>query len=92
MKTLTRPTRPYLDARGPQKATEVTKPIAEATLAHERGLRVNAGHGLNYENTPGIFVVPHLVTLDTGHAIVSRTVLAGLRQAVGKILKVDGAL
>jgi pyridoxine 5-phosphate synthase len=78
----------YADARGTQKATEVTKLIAAATLAHERGLRVNAGHGLNYENTPGIFVVPHLDTLNTGHAIVSRAVFVGLRQAVSEMLKV----
>ena len=88
MKTLTRPTRPYLDARGPQKATEVTKLIAAAVLAHERGLRVNAGHGLNYENTPGIFVVPHLDILNIGHAIISRAVFVGLRQAVSEMLKV----
>jgi pyridoxine 5-phosphate synthase len=78
----------YADASGPQKATAVTKLIAAATLAHERGLRVNAGHGLNYENTPGIFVVPHLDTLNTGHAIVSRAVFVGLRQAVSEMLKV----
>ena len=78
----------YAGAHGPQKATEVAKLIGAATLAHERGLRVNAGHGLNYENTPGIFVVPHLDTLNTGHAIVSRAVFVGLRQAVSEMLKV----
>ena len=39
---------------------EIKKLVAAAELAHELGLRVNAGHGLNYENTPGIFAVPHL--------------------------------
>jgi len=75
-------------ARDRQKAAEITKLIAAAKLAHERGLRVNAGHGLNYENTPGIFVVPHLDTLNTGHAIVSRAMFVGLRQAVSEMLKV----
>jgi len=78
----------YANAGGPGKAAEVTKLIAVATLAHERGLRVNAGHGLNYENTPGIFVVPHLDTLNIGHAIISRAVFVGLRQAVSEMLKV----
>jgi pyridoxine 5-phosphate synthase len=78
----------YANAHGPGKAAEVTKLIAAATLAHERGLRVNAGHGLKYENTPGIFVVPHLDTLNIGHAIISRAVFVGLRQAVMEMLKV----
>ncbi len=78
----------YANASGPGKAVEVIKLIAAATLAHECGLRVNAGHGLNYENTPGVFVVPHLDILNIGHAIISRAVLVGLRQAVSEMLKV----
>ena len=78
----------YANARGQRKEAEVAKLIAAAKLAHERGLRVNAGHGLNYESTPGIFVVPHLDTLNTGHAIISRAVFVGLRQAVSEMLKV----
>jgi pyridoxine 5-phosphate synthase len=68
------------------RATEIGKLIAAAKLAHDLGLRVNAGHGLNYENTPGILVVPHLETLNTGHSIISRAVFVGLRQAVREML------
>ena len=57
-----------------------------AELAHKLGLRVNAGHGLNYQNTPGILAVPHLETLNTGHSIIARAVFVGLRQAVGEML------
>lgn len=67
---------------------ELKKLVAAAKLAHELGLRVNAGHGLNYQNTPGIRVVPHLETLNTGHAIVARAVFVGLRQAVREMLAV----
>ena len=66
--------------------TEIKKLVAAAELAHSLGLRVNAGHGLNYENTTGIRLVPHLETLNTGHAIVSRAVFVGLRQAVREML------
>ena len=66
--------------------TEIKKLVVAAELAHSLGLRVNAGHGLNYENTPGIRVVPHLETLNTGHAIVSYAVFVGLRQAVREML------
>jgi len=69
------------------RAGEIEKLIAAAELAHSLGLRVNAGHGLNYVNTPGIRVVPHLETLNTGHAIVSRALFVGLRQAVREMLE-----
>ena len=69
-----------------QGAGELPKLIAGAELAHALGLRVNAGHGLNYQNTPGIRVVPHLDTLNTGHSIISRAVFVGLRQAVREML------
>ncbi len=65
---------------------ELDRLIAAAELAHRLGLRVNAGHGLNYQNTPGIRVVPHLETLNIGHSIVSRAVFVGLRQAVREML------
>jgi pyridoxine 5-phosphate synthase len=45
-------------------------------------LRVNAGHGLNYENTRELFAVPHLEELNIGHAIVSRALFTGLAAAV----------
>ena len=69
-------------------AGELPKLIAAAELAHQRGLRVNAGHGLNYQNTPGIRAVPHLETLNTGHAIISRALFVGLRQAVREMLAI----
>ncbi|MEI6085008.1 MAG: pyridoxine 5'-phosphate synthase [Verrucomicrobiota bacterium] len=65
---------------------ELKKLIAAAELAHQLGLRVNAGHGLNYENTTGIRRVPHLETLNTGHAIIARACFVGLRQAVREML------
>jgi pyridoxine 5-phosphate synthase len=50
------------------------------------GLKVNAGHGLNYENLPVLLQVPHLVELNIGHSIVSRAVSVGLDQAVRDML------
>lgn len=67
-------------------AGELPKLIAAAELAHKLGVRVNAGHGLNYQNTTGIRAVPHLETLNTGHSIISRAVFVGLRQAVREML------
>jgi pyridoxine 5-phosphate synthase len=68
------------------QVAEIKKLTAAATLAHKLGLRVNAGHGLNYQNTPVILAVPHLETLNTGHSIMSRALFVGLRQAVREML------
>ena len=57
-----------------------------ARLAHEVGLRVNAGHGLNYDNVRSLFVVPYLEELNIGHSIISRAVFSGLERAVKDML------
>ena len=61
---------------------ELQRLIAGAKQAHALGLQVNAGHGLNYQNLPALFRVPHLVELNIGHSIVSRGVMTGLETAV----------
>jgi pyridoxine 5-phosphate synthase len=66
--------------------TELRRLMDGAKLAHSLGLRVNAGHGLNYENLPLLFRVPHLVELNIGHSIVSRAIFSGLEKAVGDML------
>jgi pyridoxine 5-phosphate synthase len=69
-----------------EEAAEIKKLTTAADLAHKLGLRVNAGHGLNYQNTPAILAVPHLETLNTGHSIMSRALFVGLQQAVREML------
>jgi pyridoxine 5-phosphate synthase len=71
-----------------QRAGELQRLIAAATQAHQLGLRVNAGHGLNYRNVPALRQVPHLVELNIGHSIVSRAIVAGLSAAVREMLLV----
>ena len=65
---------------------ELPRLIAGAQRAHALGLKVNAGHGLNYENLPLLHRVPHLVELNIGHSIVSRAVMVGLEKAVKEML------
>ncbi len=64
------------------RAGELAKLSAAANAAHELGIKVNAGHGLNYRNVTFLFEVPHLIELNIGHSIVSRSLLAGLAAAV----------
>ena len=65
---------------------ELERLISGAKLAHSLGLKVNAGHGLNYINLPVLSIVPHLVELNIGHSIVSRAVFVGMETAVREML------
>ena len=65
---------------------ELARLIAGADQAHALGLKVNAGHGLNYQNLRLLHRVPHLVELNIGHSIVSRAITVGLSTAVKEML------
>jgi len=70
----------------PQQPDELNRLIAGAKQAHALGLKVNAGHGINYQNLSLLHRVPHLVELNIGHSIVSRAVTVGLQTAVREML------
>jgi len=53
-----------------------------AIEAHRLGLRVNAGHGLDYKNVKYICNVPYVEELNIGHAIIAQAVSVGLGRAV----------
>ena len=61
--------------------------VEAAKQAHALGLRVNAGHGLNYHNLSALHPVPHLVELNIGHSIVSRALFVGLGAAIKEMLR-----
>ncbi len=69
-----------------RSAIELERLISAAKLAHSLGIQVNAGHGLNYKNLQTLHRVPHLVELNIGHSIVSRSVFVGLSAAVKEML------
>jgi pyridoxine 5-phosphate synthase len=72
----------YCEASGQAKATELGK-IEEAIKAGRKlGLRVNAGHGLNYQNIRPILALGGVEEYNIGHSIISRAVLVGLDRAV----------
>ncbi len=51
-------------------------------------LTVNAGHGLNYENTKAIARIPKINELNIGHSIISRAVFVGLEKAVREMKQI----
>jgi len=74
-----------------ERGEEVRRLAQAAQQAHDLGLKVNAGHGLNCQNLPTLVrEVPHLVELNIGHSIVSRAVIVGLVTAVRETLLAMG--
>jgi pyridoxine 5-phosphate synthase len=76
----------YCEAHGAAAEAELTRLLEGARLAHRLGLRVNAGHGINLDNLPGLLRLPHLDTFNIGHSIVARAVLVGMTTAVREML------
>lgn len=70
---------------------EVNRLRDGAALAGSLGLRVNAGHGLNYRNLGPILALPHLEELNIGHSIVSRATAVGMETAVREMLALLGS-
>jgi pyridoxine 5-phosphate synthase len=80
----------YANAPVPARAAELDKIREAAEGASRMGLRVHAGHGLNYHNTAAILGIPEIEELNIGHAIIARAVFTGLGPAVRDMLRVMG--
>jgi pyridoxine 5-phosphate synthase len=65
-----------------RRRRELERIRAAAEYAAGRGLRVNAGHGLNYDNVGPIAAIAQIQELNIGHAIVARAVFVGMGRAV----------
>jgi len=77
----------YADATTEEERDREFQLIAAAAEeAYETGLRVNAGHGLNYVNTTRVAALETIEELSIGHAIMARAVFVGLDQAVREML------
>ena len=66
-------------------AQEIQRIEAAVALGESCGLRVNAGHGLNYQNVQRIAVMAGIRELNIGHAIVARAVFDGFPVAVSEM-------
>ncbi|MFI5356685.1 MAG: pyridoxine 5'-phosphate synthase [Opitutales bacterium] len=69
-------------AAGADRAREFQRLRLGCVRAHELGLVVNAGHGINYVNIAEVRTLPHLHELNIGHSIMSRALFTGLGEAV----------
>ncbi|CAI0697290.1 Pyridoxine 5'-phosphate synthase [Serratia marcescens] len=73
----------YAEAQGELAVQAELRRIAvAAAYAAEKGLKVNAGHGLTYHNVQSIAALPEMHELNIGHAIIGQAVMSGLPAAV----------
>ena len=73
----------YADAANDEEQqAELARIIQGAEYAANKGLIVNAGHGLNLENVAPIAAIPQIHELNIGHSIIAESIFVGLTQAV----------
>jgi pyridoxine 5-phosphate synthase len=70
------------DAESPSVIVELEKLDRAGQAVRSLGMRFNAGHALNYFNVEPVARLPGVRELHIGHAIVSRAVFVGMREAV----------
>ncbi|WP_415884672.1 pyridoxine 5'-phosphate synthase [Neptuniibacter sp. QD34_54] len=76
----------YAEAESSAEQADELKRIREAaTYAYQKGLIVNAGHGLHYHNVEQIAEIPEMNELNIGHGIIARALFVGLKEAVSEI-------
>ena len=79
----------YANAReGEARRDQLGRVEQAGRWARARGLRLHAGHGLNYLNVGPVARIAEMAELNIGHAIVSRSVFTGLREAVREMKRV----
>ncbi len=67
---------------------EKSRLYTAASHALKKGIRINAGHGLNYNNTPPILDMEGLEELNIGHSIISQSIYSGLPHAVREMVRI----
>ena len=79
----------YCDATSEGEREQEFQLIAAAAGdAFQRGLRVNAGHGLDYRTTPRIAALEAIEELSIGHAVIARAAYIGLERAVREMFAI----
>lgn len=80
----------YANATGEQQQYELQRIINGAKYAYDKGLIVNAGHGLHLDNVQAIACIPQIHELNIGHSIIADAVFVGLENAVKRMkAKID---
>lgn len=78
----------YANASGEGVQKQLERLVRASALVRQAGLRLHAGHGLNYRNVRPVAAIETMHELNIGHAIISRAVFVGLREAVREMKRV----
>ena len=78
----------YANASCKKKGKELVRIKEAARLGRELGLRVHAGHGLNYENIFPLLAMPEILEFNIGHSIISRAMFVGIARAVSEMKRI----
>ncbi len=77
----------YANATGDAKKREFERLVKASEVADQLGIQVNAGHGLDYDNTHIVAAIPQIRELNIGHSMVARAVFVGIKQATVEMLE-----
>ena len=76
----------YANASSSEAVMQALKRIQQAAhYAHQKGLIVNAGHGLHYDNVEAIAAIPEINELNIGHSIIAQAIFDGLGDVIRKM-------
>ncbi|MEI8570713.1 pyridoxine 5'-phosphate synthase [Methylomonas sp. LW13] len=79
----------YADAASKlEREQELQRIRTAAAYAHQAGLQVNAGHGLNIANVEAICRIEQIVELNIGHSLIAQALFSGLGSAVRDMKRV----
>lgn len=81
-------TGPYALAKYGEVDRELERIAVAGKATTQLGMRLHAGHGLNYTNVRPVAQIPDMAELNIGHSVVSRALMVGMREAVSEMRRI----
>ena len=78
----------YANTTGAEREVEFQRIVAATEFADSLGIQVNAGHGLDYDNTHEVAMIPQIRELNIGHAMIARAIFVGIEAATREMLDI----
>jgi len=78
----------YANARGNDAEIQLVRLQKAAKLAHKLGLKINAGHGLDYQNLQPVAMIEEIEEFSIGHALIAHALFVGMEKAVKEMIAI----
>ncbi len=78
----------YANAKGKNADSELARLQKAAQDARKLGLKINAGHGLNYRNLKPVAMIDEIEEFSIGHSLIGHAIHVGLERAVKEMLEI----